>query len=792
MKKLAAMLIGAIMALMPMAGSALAADYTLSDFPAPFVENNVANFMLVVGSGGSATGVANDLAGLINVAARLGGETVTTEGGEGDVSISDGVLLEASANKLNYGEAFSSVDTKLTKDDLPTLLPDEEVKDDGGTNSGTEYQYDQELYLGGDSITYLTGVDEDEYVVNTDLGANEIPVLGVDTSAGNVWYLIIDFDTALDAPDLDNSETIEILGTTFTFDPTMTSTDGELTMYAAEVTETVGVGEAKTITTETGTVTLEVIGANTEATNPAATVKVNGETEQVTEGETVSAGGETVYINQIFMQTIPVESAQVEFFVGSDKIVIDESSSYRTVEVGGDDVDGVDAAINFGGTADIDAIDTIRFRFVPSDMEDDHYKYLEIGECVMDPLFGSLKMCFDSSVPELEGSKHKVEIQKSSSDLEFNFKNRDGSEYSVTPYTGTGSVINKHTDWYGLSGTYNSVDDGKIIVLQEGSAASSYITKIYEIYDVDTGDTQVTFRDLADGDKIVVDDGDQVEDTGAYVHIVDSDTVNLTNSTGNGFISVSTDFYTKNDMKIALGAAGTLVNLTFTEGQASNNDETTQTVLTSQISSDSNSKVRVGAPTKSSGGTFASGQDDDSKVEYGLDEYGVYTETDVDNYGSYLYMWVPEAEQYFNLFFAPSDATVSGSTGGDVSRSGVIKSNVAAVDSDVTSAQKSSYHLILGGGSCVNKLTAEALGLTYPTCGAESGIPEDGYMIKLVPNAFVEGKHALVIAGWESEQTTEAMAKVQANMEDVEDTVFYYPEEPEMDEEEDDTEDEEE
>ena len=35
-KKLAAMLMGTIMAAMPLAGSALA-DYTLADFPAPFV-----------------------------------------------------------------------------------------------------------------------------------------------------------------------------------------------------------------------------------------------------------------------------------------------------------------------------------------------------------------------------------------------------------------------------------------------------------------------------------------------------------------------------------------------------------------------------------------------------------------------------------------------------------------------------------------------------------------------------------------------------------------------------------
>ena len=87
--------------------------------------------------------------------------------------------------------------------------------------------------------------------------------------------------------------------------------------------------------------------------------------------------------------------------------------------------------------------------------------------------------------------------------------------------------------------------------------------------------------------------------------------------------------------------------------------------------------------------------------------------------------------------------------------------------------------LIIGGGPCVNKLTADALGLTYPACGMATveslGIPSDGYMIKLVKDAFAEGKYALVIFGVEAKDTNAACAKVQADMADMTGTEYIYP-----------------
>jgi hypothetical protein len=77
---------------------------------------------------------------------------------------------------------------------------------------------------------------------------------------------------------------------------------------------------------------------------------------------------------------------------------------------------------------------------------------------------------------------------------------------------------------------------------------------------------------------------------------------------------------------------------------------------------------------------------------------------------------------------------------------------------DVT--DKTAWNLLLLGGPCVNSLTAEFLGLTYPACGdAATGFSEGQGMIKMFDNG---DKVAVVVAGWAADDTRRA-AKVLAN-----------------------------
>ena len=68
-------------------------------------------------------------------------------------------------------------------------------------------------------------------------------------------------------------------------------------------------------------------------------------------------------------------------------------------------------------------------------------------------------------------------------------------------------------------------------------------------------------------------------------------------------------------------------------------------------------------------------------------------------------------------------------------------------------------NLILVGGPCVNELTAEYMGLTFPACEGDSGILENKAIVQLVE---MGGKTALIVAGWEAADTKRAADTVAA------------------------------
>lgn len=68
-------------------------------------------------------------------------------------------------------------------------------------------------------------------------------------------------------------------------------------------------------------------------------------------------------------------------------------------------------------------------------------------------------------------------------------------------------------------------------------------------------------------------------------------------------------------------------------------------------------------------------------------------------------------------------------------------------------------NLVLVGGPCVNSLTAEFMGKTFPACGTASGIAQDTAVVKLVE---LDDQTALIVAGWEKADTARAATEVAA------------------------------
>jgi hypothetical protein len=124
--------------------------------------------------------------------------------------------------------------------------------------------------------------------------------------------------------------------------------------------------------------------------------------------------------------------------------------------------------------------------------------------------------------------------------------------------------------------------------------------------------------------------------------------------------------------------------------------------------------------------------------------------TDVDE----VDLYVPDDQQTVNTLIGSTGTKVT-VTGGAGTMSGV---PIAKLDIEITDAK--AQNLILVGGTAVNKLTAEALGVTYPTYGTDAGavlgIAANQATLKLVENAFGGTNVALIVAGWEAADTRNA------------------------------------
>ncbi len=156
------------------------------------------------------------------------------------------------------------------------------------------------------------------------------------------------------------------------------------------------------------------------------------------------------------------------------------------------------------------------------------------------------------------------------------------------------------------------------------------------------------------------------------------------------------------------------------------------------------------------GATDISSRDFDNLFADGLIVYN--PEANADGSGKVVVDYPAEAVDGNVIVTGPGSVTTS-VVYSSVTVNSVAGQSVIKLDTEVT--DPASRNLILVGGPAVNRLTAQAMGLTYPTTGADSGIPEGAALIRLVENAFGGSNSALVVAGWDAEDTRAAASVLQ-------------------------------
>ncbi|MCD6483170.1 MAG: S-layer protein, partial [Candidatus Aenigmarchaeota archaeon] len=90
-----------------------------------------------------------------------------------------------------------------------------------------------------------------------------------------------------------------------------------------------------------------------------------------------------------------------------------------------------------------------------------------------------------------------------------------------------------------------------------------------------------------------------------------------------------------------------------------------------------------------------------------------------------------------------------------------ITTAIAKLDTEVNTAALD-HNLVVVGGPCANRVAAELMGVNFgqwPECAA--GIEQDSAIIKIFDDAFNSGKVAVLVAGYNAENTRAAASILQ-------------------------------
>ena len=306
-------------------GMAAAAAY-----PAPFVENGAANVAIVHGSNAA----ISDVVGAANVASDLATALAaqTASGGTG-AAITGGDAWQAmtSSDQLEMKESLKDVESYL---DLSTFSLLE-----GGTivNSKGTAVYDESLYFHDTESSWVEYAEDDDADVVGDYFKIQ--------SGQNIARYVVDFTTNLESDitsgTLDDieDETINLLGKAYTITTATNGTAGaELTLMSGANQGTIDSGEEMTI----GGYTISA----SVSSSTAVEFTIDGtDVDEMNKGdiEPISGTSDYIAVTDIDYESFSGGLHRATFWVGADKLVLKNGSS---TEVNADSISGSDVIIS--------------------------------------------------------------------------------------------------------------------------------------------------------------------------------------------------------------------------------------------------------------------------------------------------------------------------------------------------------------------------------------------------------------------------------------------------------------
>jgi hypothetical protein len=681
--------------------------------------------------------------------------------------------------RFNWGLATNTTDMAVAKA-LYTKDDDDNVGDFLWFKDGEEaFQYEME---------FVEGFESD---INTD-------------------------DSSLD--DLED-ETLHILGEDFAVVQALWSTSSGVTLklMGGAIHDTIEEGETKTYTLKGKEyeVTALIISDWAGATgNAKVKLKINGEvTKEMQEGSTeILNDGTTIGIREV----LPNEAGEtaggdiLEFYLGAFKITLVDKyladTWDGTTEVNEETIEDSDLLISYTNTSTTVKINKISYRLFTDGASGDE-PYLAPGQGFREKLDepeGMLADAWDMRYEGLSDPGTSLIQIKSSGDDEYRltFTNTQGIEYSNVRYLYTSALstmtFGDDDDMFVFDQSPSVLNAGNVsanctikkndyFLVGHNTAQDTGVSRILRFDSVDTSNNIVQLTDIGTGGSVnaqytafngTTDPGNDIINVGGYsfnfviwngfgtgkeefrlcVDLDDDNTIVSAHNPnvvvkGGGIVDLNAGT-AQYAYRPAMGASGVRLMLRTDDANFDEAPGADEDVYINLNVSASEASLDLNTVANAAIGLSFKSPEDNSDVEQGMTNYGVFIkEMNEDNDPDSLEISYPLEQLLPQVFVTFSKTvTVEGGAGTiTVERPQRIEIGSAVLASQVS--DPTAANVITVGGPCINSVTAEIMGKTYPACGADSGLGEGEGIVKL----FESGeKVAIVVAGWEAEDTTRA------------------------------------
>ncbi len=762
-----------------------------ANFPAPFVQNGVADVAIVYGN-------SLDLGAVTDISTALSTSMSSSSGAAaGSTPTGDYIKLAKPSDKLNLNNSISGVfGSTIDADELDTLLADGVYTND----ENTEYKYQQKLTLGGGlQVNHFADSDY----------KNKKPAIGINLSSSHVVMNYTVTFTDLPESDVSSGDLVDfettnlnILGRQYFVLDAKNNSNIKLTLLDAADTTILSEGETSTMT----------VGSKTYATgiefisSSEVKLKINDEiTTSLVEGGTFKlSDGSYVGIKDILSQDYAGGVKKVEFSIGSGKL---DLTSGSTVKLNDKSVSGVIGYVSRATSAS----NKERLNSITIEWKTDNDAFITAESPLTMPGFGAVALSANEFTPA-NADLEELKVQNSGSDnIELTATIKDGKvtipilfANSSGEFTHIGDASDKQLlTSFGLTGLmYNRTSHDWLVASWNNTRdAESYILRFEQFRDQD-GVNYTTPEKLtsagwsnACGEKSDSGGSTPTCDLGSLSLTLNS--INGKDSTGGRYVNFTGNagssfyrLYTKaglevnlpvniaNDVQGAGVSADGAINLS--NWSTFNPGHTADTFWLFATEEDKDGTLGLGAQINIS---IDDQSDGDLEVPgISSPRSGQYKELDNDNnlvsrvvsdlatefwrFGDsasqrYAVVNYPGAESYLEAFIAGTSST--GSAGGELG-------NVMVTASELATSGMSGKNLIVVGGSCVNKAAADLLGASAG-CGASwdaaTGAGQGKWIIQTFANPWGPTKVATLVAGWETEDTQSAATHLTTQTVDV-------------------------